>query len=153
MILGAYQSVYMELEQLKRTKMKRFFIVIFALLFGSCVNSNDFSVSIDLGKHYRFIDDYPYEIIYNTDSSSLDSGKEIIPPVITNYCFNEKYIIAKTIGYIDKTEPIKFWIVDKDMKGTKVYPMDSVAFYRKINEMKIGLEFKNGKQVRNRWAK
>jgi len=50
------------------------------VLMSSCtfIRMDD---SIDLGNKYRYIQDYPQVIIYNTSSESKGSGVNIVPPV------------------------------------------------------------------------
>ncbi len=95
--------------------------------------------SIDLGNKYRYIQDYPQAILYHKTQTYKGGGINIVPPVITNYNFNGRYIIAKSIDMYDKQT--KYWIVDKALKGNKVEPLDSMGFDRKIIELKINLKF------------
>jgi hypothetical protein len=116
------------------------------VLMSSCtfIRMDD---SIDLGNKYRYIQDYPQVIIYNTSSESKGSGVNIVPPVVKSYAFNDRYIIAKSQEVDEMTgnpegKPIHYWIVDKTSKGASVEPMDSTAFYAalKVKQIKLSLE-------------
>jgi len=103
--------------------------------------------SIDLGNKYRYIQDAPQVIIYQTISESKGSGVNIVPPVVKSYAFNDRYIIAKSQEVDEMTgnpegKPIHYWIVDKTSKGASVEPMDSTAFYAALKEKQIKLRLK-----------
>ena len=115
-------------------------IILFSLipLVCSCVfiRTDD---SIDLGNHYRYVQDYPRTIIFHQSEKYEGIGDEIVPPMVKSYNFNNRYIIAKSEDMDDKST--KYWIVDKALKGNKVEPLDSMGFDRKIIELKINLKF------------
>ena len=103
--------------------------------------------SIDLGNKYRYIQDAPQVIIYQTISESKGSGVKIVPPVVKSYAFNDRYIIAKSQEVDEMTgnpegKPIHYWIVDKTSKGASVEPMDSTAFSAALKEKQIKLRLK-----------
>lgn len=115
------------------------------VLMSSCTFIRMYD-SIDLGNKYRYIQDFPQAIIYNTSSESKGSGVNIVPPVVKSYAFNDRYIIAKSQEVDEMTgnpegKPIHYWIVDKTSKGASVEPMDSVTFYKKLEEKNIDLSF------------
>lgn len=117
----------------------------FTVLMSSCTFTR-MDDSIDLGNKYRYIQDSPQAIIYNTSPESKGSGVNIVPPVVKSYAFNDRYIIAKSQEVDEMTgnpegKPIYYWIVDKTSKGASVEPMDSVTFYKKLEEKNIDLSF------------
>ena len=102
--------------------------------------------SIDLGDNYRFIQDHPSAIIYNTDTTSKSSGVNIVPPEVITYAYNDRYIIAKSQEVDEMTgekkdKLKKFWVIDKSLKGDTVEPMDSIEFYKTLKEDNITLSF------------
>lgn|SRR5690554_2442583 len=103
--------------------------------------------SIDLGDNYRLIQDNPKVIIYNTNSTSKSSGVNIVPPVVLSYDFDDKYIIAKSQEVDEMTgskegKPLRYWIIDKSLKGQEVEPLDSVDFYNNLKLLKVHLQLK-----------
>jgi len=121
--------------------LRNFFLIFFVC---SCVFIR-IDDSVDLGHGYRYIQDAPQVIIYNTSPKSKATGKIIIPPVVKSYAFNDRYIIAKSQGVDENTgnsegKPIYYWIIDKAKKGYSVPPLDSVAFYKvlKIKDIHLG---------------
>jgi hypothetical protein len=114
-------------------------IVFFQIV--SCDIAEDMDTTIDLGMNYRYVDDLPNGIIYHPTKKYQGVGREIVPPFITNYSFNDRYIIAKTKGYLNNNKPIEYWIIDKEMKGEAVSPLDSMNFYNKLDELNITLLF------------
>jgi len=118
-------------------------VIFIVLLMSSCtfIRMDD---SIDLGNKYRYIQEYPQVIIYNTNSSSKGSGVNIVPPVVKSYAFNNRYIIAKSQEVDEITgsvegKPIRYWIIDNKLKGAAVTPMDSINFYKALKEKRIKL--------------
>jgi len=131
-----------------KNKMKQFLFLSLIILFLSCAHYlKDSEISVDLGNRYRFINEYPYAIIYNINDEDKDSGQIIVPPNVVNYSYDNKYIIAKRIDDIDKNKPIEYWIVDKEKKGENAFPLDWDGFYNKINELGIKLEFKPENEI------
>lgn len=115
----------------------------FIVLMSSCTFTR-MDDSIDLGNKYRYIQDAPQVIIYQTSSESKGSGVNIVPPIVKSYAFNDRYIIAKSQEVDEMTgnpegKPIHYWIVDKTSKGASVEPMDSTAFYAALKEKQIKL--------------
>lgn len=147
MIHTVLGSLFMEYEQSKQNKqMKRLFIVSIAvILFHSCVfiRKDD---SIDLGNKYRYVQDAPKTIIYHESVNYKGTGKEIVPPIVLSYEFNDRYIIAKTQEVDEMTgskenRPIHYWIVDKTTNGATIEPMDSITFYQRLLELDIKMFF------------
>jgi len=122
--------------------MKRLFTIsIVVILFHSCIfiRKDD---SIDLGNRYRYVQDAPKTIIYHESANYKGTGKEIVPPIVLSYDFNDRYIIAKSQEVDEMTgskegKPIHYWIVDKTTNGAAIEPMDSITFYRRLLELNI----------------
>lgn len=138
---------YLCLEQEQSKSNMRYFlgVAFLTLLMSSCTFTR-MDDSIDLGKKYRYIQESPQVIIYNTSSESKGSGVNIVPPVVKSYAFNDRYIIAKSQEVDEMTgsaegKPVHYWIVDKTKNGTSVEPMDSVAFYNQLKKKNINLSF------------
>jgi len=138
---------YLCLEQEQsKSNMRNLLVAVFLTLFMSSCTFTRMDDSIDLGNKYRYIQDSPQAIIYNTSSESKGSGVNIVPPVVKSYAFNGRYIIAKSQEVDEMTgsakgKPIHYWIVDKTKKGASVEPMDSVTFYNQLEEKGIELSF------------
>jgi len=101
--------------------------------------------SIDLGNNYRFIQDSPKTIIFHQTEEYEGVGIEVIPPVVLNYSFNEKYIIAKTQEVNNMTgkkieNSFHYWIIDKENKQVKINSMNLVTFENILNNKNIKLE-------------
>lgn len=127
-------------------KMKNINIVFILLFFQSCVfiRQDD---SIDLGNNYRFIQDTPQTIIYHTSEKYDGVGISVIPPIVLSYDFDDKYIIAKSQEVDEMTgskegKSLRYWIIDKSLKGQKVEPLDSVDFYNNLKLLKVKLQLK-----------
>lgn len=125
--------------------MNNIFKILLFLLLNSCVfiRQDD---SIDLGNGYRFIQDYPQTIIYHPNEKYEGVGKNIVPPIVFDYNFNDRYIIAKsreadaaTGSVVGKSQ--LYWIIDKTAKKIRVESMDSLIFYEQLEEMEINLVF------------
>ncbi len=122
--------------------MRKLITIFFAfILIQSCVfiRMDD---SVDLGSNYRFIQDTPQTIIYHSSDDYEGSGIEIIPPLVLSYGFNKRYILAKTQEVDEMTgrkegKPIRYWIIDKQLKGDSVEPMDSISFYKTLEVKNI----------------
>lgn len=128
--------------------MKRIFISVFFIgVLQSCVfiRMDD---SIDLGDQYRYVQDYPQAIIFHKTPKYKGAGINIVPPVVLSYSFNERYIVAKSQEIDEMTgnkegKPIHYWLVDKNDNGTMISPMDSVTFYKRLQELEINLAISN----------
>ena len=100
--------------------MRNFLGLIYIVLLMSSCTFIRIDDSIDLGNKYRYIQEYPQVIIYNTSSKSKATGINIVPPIVISYAFNDKYIIAKSqevdeITGSMKGKPIRYWIIDKKL--------------------------------------
>ncbi|MFV0571152.1 MAG: hypothetical protein ACK5M1_01815 [Xanthomarina gelatinilytica] len=115
------------------------------LLIQSCIGVRK-DDSIDLGNNYRFIQDTPQTIIYHSGDKYEGTGEEIIPPIVLSYQFNDRYIIAKSQEVDEMTgskegKPIRYWIIDKQIKAPLIKPRDSTDFYKTLEIKDIGLRF------------
>jgi hypothetical protein len=103
--------------------------------------------TIDLGDNYRYFQEKTHpSIIYQTDPNANGSGPFVVPPVITNYSYNSRYIIAKSIDQEHEAgndkSVLKYWIIDKTVDYNKQETfMDSITFYKNLVERNIGLKF------------
>jgi hypothetical protein len=114
------------------------FIIIFVIsTFPLLIRMDD---SIDLGKGYRFIQDYPQMIIYHDSTKQYNgSGYSVVYPVVLNYNSNKDFIIAKTKDL--ETKDTLFWIVNKTEQKTEHF-LDSLEFYNFLKKKNINLELK-----------
>jgi len=119
------------------------FIIFVILIFPVFIKMDD---SVDLGNNYRYIQDYPQTIVhYENNHRYKGVGKEIVPPLVLLYVFNEQYIIAKSQELDEATgnkkgKPNHYWIIDKAADSTLAKPMDSIAFYQQLKNLDIGIE-------------
>jgi len=127
---------------------KNVFCVLAVLVNQSCtfIRMDD---SVDLGNNYRFIQDAPKTIIYHSTKKYEGVGIEIIPPIVLSYNFDEQYIIAKSqdVDYTtgNRNEKlIKYWIIDKKMKGKSIEPLDSIDFNRMVELLNIKVSLNSG---------
>lgn len=103
--------------------------------------------SIDLGNHFRYIQDYPQTIVYHASEQYEGVGDIIVTPIVKDFNFNDQYIIARSLGEQqlkgDTVErPFQYWIIDKHQKLNQVKPMDSLTFYTQLKNLGIELVFK-----------
>lgn len=77
---------------------------------------------------------------YNTAKEGQNrSGITMIEPKVVSYNFNDKYIIAKTVGVYD--EAIKYWIIDKELnRSSNLIGLDSIAFQKELLDRNIKLK-------------
>jgi hypothetical protein len=122
--------------------MKKIVIIGFILFFKfSCNIGKEMDDSLDLGNKYRLIQDIPKCIIFQESHQAHGSGRNVVPPSVRDYQFNERYIIAKSIDYLGKDNRLKYWIVDKKKEGAHVEPLDSISFYKQLKGLNIDLKF------------
>jgi hypothetical protein len=119
--------------------------LIVVLLLHSCIfiRQDD---SIDLGNNYRYIQDAPQVVIHYSGDKYSGVGKEVIPPKVLSYKFNDRYIIVKSQKVNEMTgskegQPILYWIIDKQIKKPLIKPMDSIEFYKTLKKQSIELRF------------
>jgi len=81
-------------------------------------------------------------ICYNTAKEGENrKGIEMVEPKVVEYNFNDKYIIAKTIG-VYKSK-VKYWIIDKDLAQSNMpKSLDSISFYTELLNKGINLKLK-----------
>ncbi|MGB3586957.1 MAG: hypothetical protein WBA23_10475 [Tunicatimonas sp.] len=96
--------------------------------------------SIDLGKNFRYIQDYPQGIIYQISDDHIGSGPEAIPAVVVDYAYDDSWIIAINKDMEDQQK--RYWIVDKNENYQKIAPLDSLTFYENIDSWNIELRLK-----------
>ncbi len=118
-------------------RTKKIAALIILILSQSCIwiRMDD---SIDLGNNYRYIQDYPQTIIYQISQEHIGSGPEAIPPVVMEYAYNDKWIIAINKDLED--QHISYWIIDKSKDYKSIEPLDSIAYTMKIKEKNIDLK-------------
>ncbi|SEH97907.1 hypothetical protein SAMN02927937_02513 [Paenimyroides aquimaris] len=120
-------------------------IYFLLILTQSCIGIRT-DDSINLGNNYRFIQDTPQTIIYHSNDNYEGIGVEIIPPMVLSYQFDDRYIIVKSQD-IDETtgniegKSIRYWIIDKRLRANSVESLDSINFYRILDERNISLRF------------
>ena len=105
-------------------------IIIAVNIFPVFIRMDD---SIDLGNKYRYIQDYPQTIIYQTSEKHKGSGKNIVPPIVLKYAYNEEYIIAETKDL--ETKDTLYWVVNK--KTGKYEKCDSLNFEQLKKEYNV----------------
>lgn len=127
--------------------MKSLLIVSISLLVRSCtlINTDD---TINLGGKYKYIQEYPQAIIYQSSKEHNGTGPIVVTPVVRDYKFNSRYIIAKSQVYdnlINRDsalrQPYSYWIIDKKDTLASVQPMDSMGFYQRLKDLNIPLHF------------
>lgn len=114
-------------------------LLILIFTFNSCVYRHTEDI-IDLGSKYYFLPDGRMSTIgYNTaEEGENRSGIEMVEPKVVKYSFNNKYIIAKSVGALDKE--VKYWIIDKGLtKKNMPISLDSISFYEELLNKKIEL--------------
>ena len=118
--------------------MKRLIYLCILISFQSCVFIR-IDDSIDLGDHYRYIQDSPKTIIHYETPKYKGVGVEIVPPVVTDYSYNDRWIIAKNKDLDGK---VKYWIIDKKKHENEISPLDSISFFKIVDDKGITLKFK-----------
>ena len=86
-------------------------------------------------------------MIYNNIPNSKGSGKIIVPPIVKEFAYNERYIIAKSIEVDEFTgkpqsEDYKYWVIDKFGEEEFNNPMDSITFVKILKSKNINLTLK-----------
>ena len=79
---------------------------------------------------------------YNTAKEGENrSGTTMVEPKVVKYNFNEKYIIAKSIGVYENQ--VKYWIINKGLVQKKMpRSLDSISFYSELLNKRIDLKLK-----------
>ena len=111
-------------------------LLIGAFLLPILIRIDD---SIDLGHQYRYIQDYPYSIIYHNTKEYKGGGTEVIPHVLT-YNFDENFIIAKSVDEVGygRTTDTFYWIIDKNKHQAYQFDSDSV-FKVNLHQLNISI--------------
>ena len=98
--------------------------------------------NISLGNEFYFVQDGNFSSIIFSEKKEYKGreGTEAIPPLVTDYNFNDSYIIAKTK---DEKQSVKYWILDKSSYKIEIplRGMDSISFYRELSNKNIALDF------------
>ena len=77
-------------------------------------------------------------------------GIEIVPMTVTEFNFNEKWIIAKSMSYREKSN-IQYWIIKNDffddpnvdlIKANTIGPLDSITFGNNLKEKNIDIRLR-----------
>jgi hypothetical protein len=67
------------------------------------------------------------------------------PPEVIEYNFNNDFIIAKTLEMIDNNKNYKYWIVDKQRNKDSIEPLDSINFFKALDNLNLNIKFKKRK--------
>lgn len=119
--------------------MKYLTLLSFSFVLFSCVYNHTDNIKELGGKYYYLGDGRESQILFNLkEDGEPKVGREVVPPTLLEYKFNEQYIIAKSK---DDTQKVIYWIIDKTTENVGVTPLDSVSFYQVLTEKKIDLAF------------
>lgn len=117
-------------------------LFVLSLLANSCIFMH-YDDSESLGDDFYYLPDGKFSsILYNFNPENKSSRSEVIPPLVTDYSFDESYIIARTKG---ENQVIKYWFLEKSthLRGEPLQPMDSIEFYKLLSEKNINLSFED----------
>ncbi len=119
--------------------MRELSFTVILLFLESCIfiRMDD---SIDLGDHYRYIQDYPQTIVYYKSDEYNGNGLNAVPPIVLDYSFNDNWVIARNIDMTDGK--VRYWIIDKKKEREHTEPLDSLTFYNALKDKSIGLKLK-----------
>ena len=141
-----------------------FKIILLCFLFNSCFLLDD---SESLGGGYYLLRTKWNRIIYSESRSEAQRGTGIllngVEDDVTGYNKNDEYIIYRTCSYrLKKSIFTEYWILDKNVQmtikncadsDTTCYrkmiqmvlngPLDSLSFYKKLDELNIDLKLKD----------
>ncbi|MGV3588356.1 MAG: hypothetical protein ACO1OF_15235 [Adhaeribacter sp.] len=110
------------------------------LLCTSCLY-NDTAITEDLGNGYFYLGAANESRIL-LGNEKRNSGVTIVPQVVIEYNFNKKYIIAKSKVIVPDNRKQLYWIVNKEQKQDSVIELDSISFYKKLEELSININLK-----------
>ena len=94
-------------------------------------------------------DNIDRKILYSEEECS-GFGIEIVPMTVTEFNFNEKWIIAKSMSYREKSN-IQYWIIKNDffddpnvdlIKANTIGPLDSITFGNNLKEKNIDIRLR-----------
>ena len=137
---------------MKEKSSFHFLLLALFVILQSCNHCKLWGVT-ELGNNFSLVESDEDHVALNyCISSCCDSGIPIVPSNIVEYNSSSKWIIAKSKTYA----VTNYWLIDKDFKvkleydnGMKekimshVYgPVDSLIFYKKLEELRIQLNFK-----------
>lgn len=93
------------------------------LLFNSCC---PFIKEENLGNNFYLseYDNVDRRILYSEKTCS-NSGIEIVPLTVTEYAYDLKWIVAKSV-LLRQGKDIKYWIIDKSFKVKITQDSDSI---------------------------
>ena len=133
------------------------FLVLTIVILPSCDYCKLWGVTT-MGNGFSIVEsDKDHVAIDYCTSKCCDSGIPIVPSNITEYNYDSKWIIAKSVNVTSNT----YWIVDKNFDIKLEYdnnmekqilkhvlgPLDSADFYKKVNYNKIDLTLKKYKSL------
>ena len=123
--------------------MNRPYLYLLISLFSFCLSCtfNSDNSTYDLGDNYYYLADAnESQILLNLKPNQRSKvGKTIIPAEVTEYNFNEFYIIAKSIDHKNKIE--LFWIVNKNSNDS-IEALNLKGFSEKLETLKISLKLR-----------
>lgn len=138
-------------------------IFLFCVVFVACsCSTSNFYGDEKLGSGYFLYRNGRYKAIdYSSDKNYKgDGGYAVIKENVKFFNYNKSHIIIQTVRYEKLSKEVKeFWVIDKsvqislkDFKNQDEFdkllkigltgPLDSVQFYRLIQEKDIDLKFK-----------
>jgi hypothetical protein len=132
-------------------KTKLYPLFSFCVVFLSCVRNQTVYNQTDnieeLGNNYYYLgDSNESQILLNLKPENKSKfGKTIIPPEVIEYNFNNDFIIAKTLEMIDNNKNYKYWIVDKQRNKDSIEPLDSINFFKALDNLNLNIKFKKRK--------
>ena len=128
-------------------------LIILSAFFQSCCISTK---NISLGNCFKLSEFSWREVsIMYCDDKCCDIGTTVVPQTITAYNFDKNWIIAQSDStYHNKRNDFAYWIFNKNIssssesrhdsiKANLAGPLDSLAFYKTLEEKGIRLELIN----------
>lgn len=141
--LRLLQGTLGSIDENSQMVLKKFLFL--GMLFGIC--SCCFSVKEEYLGNNLYLSEYDNRdrrILYSEEKCS-GSGFEIIPMTVTAYNFNDNWVIAES----KSSENYNYWIIQNsytsiptadEIKRNTHGPLDSLSFYRIMEENSITLE-------------
>lgn len=137
--------------------MNKLFLSFILLLLTGC-NCHSLVRVVELGNHFALVevDETSIDYKYEGSKDCYQYAAPVIPVEVLAYNYNEHWIIAKS-GSKYRPQEATYWIVDKDFKFSRlgyyeelkkqtIGPLDSLQFYKKMEELNINLKLKNSKE-------
>jgi len=124
-------------------KNKFYCLSILSVILCSCVYNHTDNIDV-LGQGYYFLGDGNESQILFDDSKvpNYKSGITIISQEVTDYDYDNNYIIAKSEESEKGIKSFKYWIVDKRRKQDIITTVDSISFFRKIDSLHLKVKLK-----------